>query len=114
PPHISRCLLAGAATRAPRGRHPFPTRRSSDLQQADTRIRHCTGQNRRFVLLPGGLMLTVDVIKQIEQYQEQKKPAHPNLIMDRLDRKSTRLNSSHVKISYAVFCSKKKRNQRRY
>src|SRR5690606_41651219 len=26
----------------------------------------------------------------------------------RLDRKSTRLNSSHVKISYAVFCLKKK------
>src|SRR5690606_4807409 len=26
-----------------------------------------------------------------------------------LDRKSTRLNSSHVKISYAVFCLKKKR-----
>src|SRR5436309_5009252 len=25
------------------------------------------------------------------------------------DRKSTRLNSSHVKISYAVFCVKKKR-----
>src|SRR5690606_39549427 len=28
--------------------------------------------------------------------------------LDRLDRKSTRLNSSHVKISYAVFCLKKK------
>src|SRR5690625_5413939 len=27
-----------------------------------------------------------------------------------LDRKSTRLNSSHVAISYAVFCLKKKRN----
>src|SRR5438874_9510640 len=26
----------------------------------------------------------------------------------RLDRKSTRLNSSHVEISYAVFCLKKK------
>src|SRR5436309_7070479 len=26
-----------------------------------------------------------------------------------LDRKSTRLNSSHVKISYAVFCLKKKK-----
>src|SRR5690606_40884134 len=26
-----------------------------------------------------------------------------------VDRKSTRLNSSHVKISYAVFCLKKKR-----
>src|SRR5436309_10398506 len=28
---------------------------------------------------------------------------------DCLDRKSTRLNSSHVKISYAVFCLKKKK-----
>src|SRR5690606_41533344 len=28
------------------------------------------------------------------------------------DRKSTRLNSSHVKISYAVFCLKKKRRTR--
>src|SRR5690606_40766007 len=28
------------------------------------------------------------------------------------DRKSTRLNSSHVKISYAVFCLKKKKNCR--
>src|SRR5439155_1946601 len=28
---------------------------------------------------------------------------------DRLDRKSTRLNSSHVAISYAVFCLKKKK-----
>src|SRR5690606_40830255 len=30
------------------------------------------------------------------------------IIHERLDRKSTRLNSSHVKISYAVFCLKKK------
>src|SRR6266700_5555519 len=29
------------------------------------------------------------------------------------DRKSTRLNSSHVKISYAVFCLKKKQNKSR-
>src|SRR3712207_7566845 len=29
---------------------------------------------------------------------------------DRVDRKSTRLNSSHANISYAVFCLKKKRN----
>src|SRR5690349_23269910 len=28
------------------------------------------------------------------------------------DRKSTRLNSSHVEISYAVFCSKKKTGRR--
>src|SRR5690606_42088619 len=30
----------------------------------------------------------------------------------RRDRKSTRLNSSHVKISYAVFCLKKKKKKR--
>src|SRR3712207_6943204 len=30
----------------------------------------------------------------------------------RLDRKSTRLNSSHANISYAVFCLKKKKTQR--
>src|SRR3989442_8766790 len=29
----------------------------------------------------------------------------------RKDRKSTRLNSSHVRISYAVFCLKKKKKQ---
>src|SRR5690606_39727005 len=31
-----------------------------------------------------------------------------SLLTSGLDRKSTRLNSSHVKISYAVFCLKKK------
>src|SRR5690606_15365680 len=31
----------------------------------------------------------------------------------RRDRKSTRLNSSHVKISYAVFCLKKKKEKHR-
>src|SRR5215471_19422390 len=31
--------------------------------------------------------------------------------LHRLDRKSTRLNSSHVEISYAVFCLKKKKKQ---
>src|SRR2546430_6954974 len=31
----------------------------------------------------------------------------------RLDRKSTRLNSSHSQISYAVFCLKKKKESRR-
>src|SRR5699024_11484240 len=34
-----------------------------------------------------------------------------NLWAVELDRKSTRLNSSHVSISYAVFCLKKKTNE---
>src|SRR5438874_3727875 len=39
-------------------------------------------------------------------------PGRPRLRLARLrarDRKSTRLNSSHVEISYAVFCLKKKK-----
>src|SRR5690606_39596415 len=35
-----------------------------------------------------------------------------NIITTPKDRKSTRLNSSHVKISYAVFCLKKKKKKK--
>src|SRR5690625_5454391 len=33
---------------------------------------------------------------------------HLDVVGEQIDRKSTRLNSSHVAISYAVFCLKKK------
>src|SRR5690606_41634059 len=39
------------------------------------------------------------------------RPAHLQDGLSRVDRKSTRLNSSHVKISYAVFCLKKKKKK---
>src|SRR2546426_8638348 len=35
----------------------------------------------------------------------------PGTKLPRADRKSTRLNSSHLVISYAVFCLKKKKNR---
>src|SRR5690554_7691888 len=35
----------------------------------------------------------------------------PSVAKAKQDRKSTRLNSSHVRISYAVFCLKKKTNK---
>src|SRR5688572_31611723 len=35
-------------------------------------------------------------------------------IASRLDRKSTRLNSSHSQISYAVFCLKKKKKKKKH
>src|SRR5260221_8442554 len=39
--------------------------------------------------------------------------AHPvRHARERRDRKSTRLNSSHTVISYAVFCLKKKKNRK--
>ena len=38
-----------------------------------------------------------------------KKPCRVSIVICRVDRKSTRLNSSHANISYAVFCLKKKK-----
>src|SRR5690606_40448236 len=43
-----------------------------------------------------------------DQDFEQYVLSLPGSILRKRDRKSTRLNSSHVKISYAVFCLKKK------
>src|SRR5690606_42038266 len=45
--------------------------------------------------------------KQIEADRQQKELLYKVPVNIYEDRKSTRLNSSHVKISYAVFCLKK-------
>src|SRR3712207_8014753 len=45
--------------------------------------------------------------RKIGPQQQREKWQH-----ERRDRKSTRLNSSHANISYAVFCLKKKKNRR--
>src|SRR3712207_7698953 len=42
---------------------------------------------------------------------EQLGPVVERPLEDHEDRKSTRLNSSHANISYAVFCLKKKKNK---
>src|SRR5699024_11790195 len=82
----------------------LPTRRSSDLaagalQQAAVQIEHVAG-----VGLAAGAAA---------QQQRQGAVGHRVLgqviVDDQQDRKSTRLNSSHVSISYAVFCLKKKK-----
>src|SRR5437899_7686630 len=70
---------------APRVIHSFPTRRSSDLSR------------------PAG-----------PRTVRRRRPARPvssgcSWRAGRRDRKSTRLNSSHLGISYAVFFLKKKR-----
>src|SRR2546430_9781843 len=52
---------------------------------------------------------------QIVTSQEIERTGTSNLVdvLDRrLDRKSTRLNSSHSQISYAVFCLKKKKKKK--
>src|SRR5436309_4726371 len=52
-------------------------------------------------------------LMQLEPVEEGSRTA-PLASADFADRKSTRLNSSHVKISYAVFCLKKKKKKKSY
>src|SRR5688572_209114 len=64
-----------------------------------------------------------ELVVQIDVLMEARQPAPPGTadallrqareLLNPEDRKSTRLNSSHSQISYAVFCLKKKRTQRR-
>src|SRR5262245_65986396 len=68
--------------------HSFPTRRSSDL-------------HARAAPHPGNSGI---VPRSGREHQ---------LTREREDRKSTRLNSSHLGISYAVFCLKKKTTRTR-
>src|SRR3712207_6877554 len=63
------------------------------------------------------LPLATDAAGQVERAVLDTDPAEPGLDAARTDldqhqgdRKSTRLNSSHANISYAVFCLKKKKN----
>src|SRR5690606_42147839 len=98
---------------APLDLPPFPTRRSSDLM-ARPALR---AGRRRAVLRPaddgaalrlapaGGAAIRrrrraagTDAVALLRRSNPGRNGESP------LDRKSTRLNSSHVKISYAVFC----------
>src|SRR2546426_2211711 len=54
------------------------------------------------------LIPSLDVIVAVD-FQMLKKT--PSLFEGEIDRKSTRLNSSHLVISYAVFCFKKKKKK---
>src|SRR5690606_40599244 len=99
---------------APRDLHSFPTRRSSDLAYLEDPIHEAGFFIRKY-------------LRQWPYYQKRDnlpakgktstareihitgvpKNASQTKYAGQLDRKSTRLNSSHVKISYAVFCLKK-------
>src|SRR5439155_24484516 len=82
--------------------HSFPTRRSSDLS----------------ISVPSRSIRS-SVVPPVAQLSMASSPAPgpivrrsiaPDASITLRDRKSTRLNSSHVAISYAVFCLKKKKN----
>src|SRR5690606_40762055 len=94
---------------APRAPHSFPTRRSSDLLVLDLgvgleqlmRLDHAPEGVRGDALALEYASLDAGSVNGGHVLRAAEAAAH-------LDRKSTRLNSSHVKISYAVFCLKKK------
>src|SRR5438105_12592822 len=61
----------------------------------------------------GGIHGGADEVAQRATFLQQRHRPVLRAVEGRLrDRKSTRLNSSHEWISYAVFCLKKKRSQR--
>src|SRR5204863_4791659 len=93
--------------------HSFPTRRSSDLSfllpappkpSPDSRLTYraidqgSSGAAPRPTLTREGDAVRVTFSLHSQRGQD----------LTMADRKSTRLNSSHVEISYAVFCLKKK------
>src|SRR5690606_41252796 len=92
--------------------HSFPTRRSSDLrcprcngllvlgEEYSTMISSpLSGRSPKFLFSRIVLNTSIQTASEMTRF---KNPFTT-------DRKSTRLNSSHVKISYAVFCLKKKK-----
>src|SRR5690349_23697893 len=54
---------------------------------------------------------TFDPVAGLSELFDQPLEFTPVGEFEGLDRKSTRLNSSHVEISYAVFCLKKKKKE---
>src|SRR5206468_11748045 len=85
--------------------HSFPTRRSSDLRCG-------MAIAQRIKVTPGITGLSgprVHIDGPV--WHLDVGSSHPGAGVGPKDRKSTRLNSSHDQISYAVFCLKKKKKK---
>src|SRR5690625_7969668 len=99
--------------------HSFPTRRSSDLgvegvdvldqgaapdlAQLDAAAGRALGAQDAQVLLGAQQLEGLGLVRRGQDHLGEHGPLRTRT----RDRKSTRLNSSHVAISYAVFCMKK-------
>src|SRR5690606_41705712 len=92
--------------------HSFPTRRSSDLLAVLHQLGSTASDPKEalgffnvllFIVDSCNSKLHVNVARAGACFDAKVNFSHA------IDRKSTRLNSSHVKISYAVFCLKKKK-----
>src|SRR5699024_11802629 len=105
------CLAASLPPAAP---PCFPTRRSSDLgaaEQYGDACEVCGATYRPTDLVnPVSVLSGSKPVKRDSEHYFFKLGDFEEFLHDwtRRDRKSTRLNSSHVSNSYAVFCLKKK------
>src|SRR5690606_41545441 len=108
--HVSvhRCSFVSSVSGGHLYLHSFPTRRSSDLtfsssvRRASTVAAAATAPAR--TNLPAPMTFPCRRCVCCPCVREGRAS-----VLLGVDRKSTRLNSSHVKISYAVFCLKKKK-----
>src|SRR5690606_41046204 len=94
--------------------HSFPTRRSSDLIAPASYLNDTLEEGLLFaqdLAESGNVAQAVPIAATLYTYAaivSSGIKAEKTSFNYNQDRKSTRLNSSHVKISYAVFCLKKK------
>src|SRR5205085_3048848 len=98
---------------APRDLYSFPTRRSSDLKRLGFGTKFFDMDNDGWPdisFVNGHVYDNVQDIEPGATYQQPTMLFQNNQgkfftdVVPQLDRKSTRLNSSHSQISYAVFC----------
>src|SRR5438045_7079765 len=93
--------------------HPFPTRRSSDLETQIWALKDVSFDVKKGEVVGiigrngAGKSTLLRILSRITPPTEGSALVRGRL-GSLLDRKSTRLNSSHLGISYAVFCLKKK------
>src|SRR5690606_41865806 len=107
-------LFSVSRSLAPLPLQSFPTRRSSDL----VTVAHGLAAVFTTPDVWWGIAVVLTALTAISIggpwldgiVRSRPSAAGPpaRVVLIALDRKSTRLNSSHVKISYAVFCLKKK------
>src|SRR3712207_7485627 len=83
------------------------------IRNRDPQRRATARCTHRGVSVRGNTSLRVGPPHQELQYGVRPGGA-AGVLRGRVDRKSTRLNSSHANISYAVFCLKKKKKTSNY
>src|SRR5205807_7144802 len=92
--------------------HSFPTRRSSDLSLHDWDDAKMRDRCQQLVATRLSSQQTIGLIDDSSSPKRGSKTPGVQRQwcghLGKVDRKSTRLNSSHLVISYAVFCLKKK------